>query len=83
MSGMQKTDEDTLSKCPILIVKTFRKMNLITSLLKKNKLQEINLNQLKLKEHDSYKKVKKITTNFESVDDEDARNEKLLDEKLS
>ena len=35
----------------------------------REKLQELINNQLKLKVHDTYKKVEKITTNFEPTDD--------------
>ena len=38
---------------------------------KRDKIQDLNINQLKLEVHDSYKKDEKITTNFEAVDDED------------
>ena len=49
---------------------------------KRDKLQDLNFNQLKLEVHDSYKKDEKITTNFESVDDEDVINKGYLDSKL-
>ena len=38
---------------------------------KRNKLQDMNFNQLKLEVHDTYKKDEKITTNFEPVNKED------------
>ena len=38
---------------------------------KRDKLQDLNINQLKLEIHDSYKKDEKITTNFEPTDDLD------------
>ena len=38
---------------------------------KRDKLQELNINQTKLEVHDSYKKGEKITTNFEPNIDED------------
>ena len=31
---------------------------------KRDKLQDLNINQLKLEVHDTYKKYEKITTNF-------------------
>ena len=49
---------------------------------KRDKLQDSNINQLKLEVHDSYKKAEKITTNFEPVDNEDVINKGYLDEKL-
>ena len=49
---------------------------------KRDKLQDSNINQLKLEVHDTYKKVEKITTNFEAVNDEDVINKGFLDEKL-
>ena len=49
---------------------------------KKDKVQDSNINQLKLEVHDTYKKDQKITTNFETVDNEDAINKSYLDEKL-
>ena len=48
---------------------------------KRDKLQDLNINQLKLEVHDTYKKDK-ITTNFEAVNDEDVINKSFLDEKL-
>ena len=38
---------------------------------KRDKFQDLNINQLKLQVHDTYKKNNKITTNFEAVDDSD------------
>ena len=49
---------------------------------KRDKLQDSNINQLKLEVHDSYKKDEKITTNFEPVDNEDVINKGHLDSKL-
>ena len=49
---------------------------------KRDKLQDLNINQLKLKVHDTYKKDEKITTNFEPIDHEDVTNKGYLDEKL-
>ena len=49
---------------------------------KRDKLQDSNINQLKLEIHDTYKKDEKITTNFEAVDDSDVINKCYLDEKL-
>ena len=49
---------------------------------KRDKLQDLNINQLKLEVHDTYKKDEKIRTNFEPVDDKDVINKDYLDEKL-
>ena len=49
---------------------------------KRDKLQDSNINELKLEVHDTYKKDEKITTNFEPVNDSDVINKAYLDEKL-
>ena len=49
---------------------------------KRDKLQDLNINQLKLEVHDTYKKDEKITTNVEAVDNEVVINKGYLDEKL-
>ena len=49
---------------------------------KRDKLQDLNINQLKLEVHDTYKKDEKITTNFEPTDNWDVINKGYLDEKL-
>ena len=49
---------------------------------KRDKLQDSNINQLKLEVHDAYKKDEKITTIFGAVNDEDVVNKGFLDEKL-
>ena len=49
---------------------------------KRDKLQDLNINNLKLEVHDTYKKDEKITTNFEPVDNDDVINKAYLDEKL-
>ena len=49
---------------------------------KRDKLQDANINQLKLEVHDTYKKDEKITTNFEPIDNSDVINKSYLDEKL-
>ena len=38
---------------------------------KRDILQSMNNNQLKLEVHDTYKKDEKLTTKFEAIDDED------------
>ena len=49
---------------------------------KRDKLQDSNINQLKLEVHDTYKKDEKITTIFGAVNDEDVVNKGYSDEKL-
>ena len=49
---------------------------------RRDKLQDLNINNLKLEVNDSYKKDEKITTNFQPVDDSDVINKAYLDEKL-
>ena len=49
---------------------------------KRDKLQDLNINQLKLEVHDAYKKDEKLTTKFEPTDDSDVINKVYLDEKL-
>ena len=49
---------------------------------KRDKLQDLNINQLKLEVHDSYKKDEKITTNFKPIDRSDVINKGYLDSKM-
>ena len=49
---------------------------------KRDKLQDLNINNLKLDVLDTYKKNEKLTTNFEPVDDSDVINKGHLDSKL-
>ena len=49
---------------------------------KRDKLQDLNINILKLEVHDTYRKDEKLTTNFEPVDDSDVINKGYLDSKL-
>ena len=49
---------------------------------KRDKLQDLNISQLKLEVHDTYKKDEELTTNFEPVDDSDVINKAYLDENL-
>ena len=49
---------------------------------KRDKLQDLDINQLKFEVHDTYKKDEKITTNFKAVDDEDVINRVYPDAKL-
>ena len=48
----------------------------------RDKLQDLNNNQLKLEVHDTYEKEGKVSTNFEPVDDKDVINKAYLDKKL-
>ena len=49
---------------------------------KRDKLQDLNINNLKLEVFDTYKKDEKLTTKFEPVDNKDVINKAYLDEKL-
>ena len=49
---------------------------------KRDKLQDLNVSQLKLEVQDTYKKGQKITTDFEPTDNSDVINKGHLDEKL-
>ena len=49
---------------------------------KRDKLEDLNINQLKVEVHDTYKKDEKITTNFEPVDNNDVINKAYLVSKL-
>ena len=49
---------------------------------KRDKLQDLNINQLKLEVHDTYKKDEEITTNFKPNDDSDVINKAYLHDKL-
>ena len=49
---------------------------------KRDKLQDVNINQVKLEVHDTYKKGEKTTTNFGPIDNTDVINKGYLDEKL-
>ena len=49
---------------------------------KREKIQDLNINQLKLEVHDTYRKDEKITTNFEAINDGDLMNKGYLEEKL-
>ena len=48
---------------------------------RKDIVQDLNINQLKLEVQNSYKKDEKITTNFEPTDELDVINKAYLDEK--
>ena len=48
---------------------------------RRDKLQDFNINQIKLEVNDTYKKNQKLTTNLEPTDDSDVLNKSYLDEK--
>ena len=49
---------------------------------KRDKLQDLNINHLKLEVHDTYKKDEKLTTNFEPVSNSDDINKGYIDDEL-
>ena len=49
---------------------------------KRDKLQDLNINNIKLEVYDTYKKDEKTKTNFEPVDNEDVIHKCYLDSKL-
>ena len=49
---------------------------------KRDKLQDMNINQSKLEVHDSYRKDEKLTKNFEPSKNENVINRAYIDEKL-
>ena len=49
---------------------------------KRDKLQDLKINNLKLEVYDTYKKDEKISTIFEPIDNSDVINKGYLDEKL-
>ena len=53
-----------------------------TIVSKPDKIQDININQIKLEVHDSYKKDEKLSTDFERADVSDIINNIYLQEKL-
>ena len=52
-------------------------------LMKREKLQDLNIKKLKLKVNDVYEKDEKLTTNFKPIEDSDVINKAFLDGKLS
>ena len=53
-----------------------------TIVSKRDEIQDLNINNLKLEVLDTYKNDEKLTTNFEPVDNKDVINKGYLDEKL-
>ena len=52
------------------------------TVFKKDKLQDMNTNQLKIEIYDIYKKAEKLTKKFKAVINSDVINKAYLDEKL-
>ena len=50
---------------------------------KRDKLQDLIINHLKLEVHDTFKKDEEITTDFEAINKEDFKKKAYLDENLS
>ena len=48
----------------------------------RDKLQDLNTNQLKLQVYDTYEEDEKLTTSIEAVNDENVINKAYLDEKF-
>ena len=80
----EKTDGKTIKIWLILVITNCGRVNLITSFLKeiRDKLQDLNINQLNFKVHDSYENYEKITTDFEPTDDSDVINKGYLEKKF-
>ena len=57
------------------------KSEFYTNVSAKDRVPDINLNQLKLKVNDSYKKDEKITTNVEASNPKDVINKGFFDNK--
>ena len=66
----------------IFLITNSGKLNFITLFLKNNEVQDLKVNQLKLRVQDSCKKDEKLTTNSKAVNDEGIINNAYLDEKL-
>ena len=49
---------------------------------KKDKVQDMSINQLKVEVHETYQKDEKLTTTFKPKDDSDVSSKSYLDEKL-
>ena len=69
-------------KWPILVLSGYGNQKLMVLFLKRDKLRDSNINQLKLEVHDTYRKDEKISTNFEPIDNTDVINKGYLDENL-
>ena len=50
---------------------------------KRDNLQDLRINQVKLEVHDTYEKDEKLTTSFELTDDKDVVNKAYLVEKVN
>ena len=49
---------------------------------KRDKIKDLNLSQLRLELHDTFKKDEKLTTIFDSIEDSDVINKAYLDSKF-
>ena len=49
---------------------------------RRDKLQDLNINQFKLEVHDTYKKDEKLTTHFDPTNDIDVINKAYLHDKF-
>ena len=81
MSGMKKRWEN-IKQMAYTSYKKLWESEFDGVVSKRDKLQNLNINQLKLEVHDTYKNDEKITTNFTPTDDSDVINKGYLDEKL-
>ena len=77
---MQKQMKKSILKVRITYNKLWRN-EFYNNVSAKDKMQEKNLNQLKLKINDTYKKDEKLTTNFQLSVDYDVIINVYLDEK--
>ena len=67
----------------ILVLLNYAEVYFFKNVSAKNRVQDNNLTQLKIKVNGTFKKDEKVTTNFEPFDDSDVINKAYLDEKLS
>ena len=71
-----------LYKWQIYLIINYGKSEFDGIVSRRDKLQALNINQLKLEVNDTYKKDEKITTKFEPTDESDVINKAYLDEKI-
>ena len=65
-----------------LIINYGKLKSMVSFVSKRDKLQDANINQLKLEVYDAYEKDEKLTTSFEPNDNEDVINKGYLDSDL-
>ena len=80
MSTKEKQIKNNI-ECNKLVMIRYGVLNFLL-ISAKDRVQYINLNQIKVKINDTYKKTEKISTNFEAVNGEDVLNKEYLDTKL-